>query len=81
LRGDDRADARFVEQLWRERTDVGEDLGFELGGLDGRRLDASREAAQHQRGGELIGCARGRAAKAAAAQDPPSLTVPPKVRP
>jgi hypothetical protein len=33
LRGDDRADAGFVEQRGRERADVGQDLAFELGGF------------------------------------------------
>jgi uncharacterized protein YhbP (UPF0306 family) len=47
--GDDRSDAWFIEQLRCERVDVGEDLAFEFGGLDARRLDPSGERAQHGR--------------------------------
>ena len=55
LRGDDRADARLVEQLGCEHANVGEDLGFELAGLHCCRLDAPGEAAQHEPGRELVG--------------------------
>ena len=55
LRGDDRADAGFVEQLWREGAHVYEDLAFELVGLGGRRLNPSCEAAQDEPCRELVG--------------------------
>jgi hypothetical protein len=46
LRGDDRADAGFVEQFGHERANVVEDLTLKLIGFCGRRLDASGERAQ-----------------------------------
>ena len=49
LRGDDRADAGFVEQFGHERTDVFEDFALELVGLCGRGLDrrASERSDEH----------------------------------
>ena len=54
LRGDDRSDARLVEQPRRERTNVSEDLVFELGGLEGGRFDSAGEATQHDPRRELV---------------------------
>jgi hypothetical protein len=59
LRGDDRADARFVQQLGHERADVAEDLALEQRGLFCRGLDSLRQGAQDQHDRELVGCARG----------------------
>ena len=76
LCGDDRADARLVEQLWCECPYVGEDLAFELGGFAGCCLDSAGEVAQHEPGRELVGlcmcwsgeagCSAGAAARPAA---------------
>jgi hypothetical protein len=71
--GDDRADAWLVEQSRRERVDVGEDLGLELGRLRGRCLHTPGQRAQHERAGELVWCARVGAAEPAAAFDQPLL--------
>jgi DNA-binding transcriptional regulator YhcF (GntR family) len=65
--GDDRSDARLVEQPWCERTDVAEDLPLELLGLRRRRLDPSRERAQDELHGQLVDGTGARAAEVAAA--------------
>jgi hypothetical protein len=54
---DDRSDAAFVEQSRRERADVPEDLGLELGCFRGRCLHTPCECAQHERDRELVWCA------------------------
>ena len=72
LRGDDRADARLVEQRGRECAYVGEDLPFELGRFCGCCLDSAGEAAQHEPCRELVGSGPARAAKAATALEQPS---------
>jgi hypothetical protein len=67
LRGDDRADAWLVEQLWRESKHMREQLSLELGGFDRRRFDSAGEAAQDEPCRELVGACPARAAKTAAA--------------
>jgi hypothetical protein len=67
LRGDDRADARLVEQRRREPTHVGEDLVLELLGLDRCGLDPTGEAAQDEPSRELVPASRLGAAQPAAA--------------
>ena len=52
--GDDRTDAALVEQLWRKRADVTEDLTLELVGLGGRSLDPPSERAQDELRRELV---------------------------
>jgi hypothetical protein len=59
LCGDDRPDARFVEQPGCERAHVSEHLLLELVGLDSGGLDPAREAAQHKPGRDLVGAHRG----------------------
>ena len=60
-----------------------EDLAFECLGLFGGGLDAAGECAQHEDGGELVGCPRAGAAEAAAAveqladRQPPQLVAQP----
>ncbi len=66
LGGDDRPDARLVEQRRGESAHVGEEFVLELGSFDGGRPDAAGEATQHEPGRELVG-AGGCAAQAAAA--------------
>ena len=56
LRGNDRADAGLVEQLWCERAHVNEDLALELSGFDSRRFDPAGKAAQDKPGRTLVGC-------------------------
>jgi hypothetical protein len=67
IRGDDRADARLVEQLRCERLDVAGDLVLELCGFHGRSFDPARECAQDELCRELVDGTRARAAEAAAA--------------
>src|SRR5581483_9777426 len=55
LGGDDRADARLVEEFGDERADVVEDLTLECLGFAGGGLDATGERAQHEDRGELGG--------------------------
>jgi hypothetical protein len=54
LAGDDRADARLVEQLWRERADVREDLALELGRFARGRFYPPGKAAQDEPRRELV---------------------------
>ena len=55
LGGDDWSHARLVEQCWRERVHVSEDLAFELVSFGGRRPDAAGEAAEREPGRKLVG--------------------------
>jgi hypothetical protein len=58
LRGDDRSDARLVEQPWCQCADVPEQLAFEFGGFEGDRFDSVGEAAQHEPHRELVRACR-----------------------
>jgi hypothetical protein len=67
LCGDDRADARLVEQRGCERAHVAEEVAFELGSFECCCFDAAREAAQHELGCELVDACCAAAAQAATA--------------
>jgi hypothetical protein len=69
LCGDDRSDARLVEERRGECADVTEDLALEERCLVGGRLDALGEGAERDDGGEMVGGASVRAAEATAAPD------------
>ena len=64
--GDDRADTRLGQEVGRERSDVSEDFAFEDVGFVGCCLDSLRERAKCEDRCQLVGCARARAAEAAA---------------
>ena len=58
LRGHNRSDTRFVEQLGHKRADVRDDLALELVGLVGGSLDPPGERAQNEHNRELVRSAR-----------------------